>query len=183
LAGRSVKVGRGDYSVLPAGGCTQRLNAMREDNTRVAAMMNPPCNLLAAKDGYRSLGRATDVIGLYQADGIWVMRSWASNNADILVNYLQSIIEGYRWATDVANRPELSAIVGKHLKLDTEIAAKSVEAAVGPNGGLAKDAQFDLEGFKNTLRLRAEFEGGDANPTPDKYLDVSYYQRALSGVK
>ena len=176
-------VGRGDYSVLPAGGCTQRLNAMREDNTRVAAMMNPPCNLLAAKDGYRSLGRATDVIGLYQADGIWVMRSWANNNADILVKYLQSIIEGYRWATDVGNRPELSAIVGKHLKLDTEIAAKSVEAAVGPNGGLAKDAQFDLEGFKNTLRLRAEFEGGDANPTPDKYLDVSYYQRALSGVK
>jgi ABC-type nitrate/sulfonate/bicarbonate transport system substrate-binding protein len=176
-------VGRGDYSVLPAGGCTQRLNAMREDNTRVAAMMNPPCNLLAAKDGYRSLGRATDVIGSYQADGIWVMRSWANNNADILVKYLQSIIEGYRWATDVGNRPELSAIVGKHLKLDTEIAAKSVEAAVGPNGGLAKDAQFDLEGFKNTLRLRAEFEGGDANPVPDKYLDVSYYQRALSGVK
>jgi hypothetical protein len=39
-----------------------------------------------------------------------------------------------------------------------------------------------MEGFKNTLRLRAEFEGDDASPTPDKYLDLTYYQRALSGV-
>jgi hypothetical protein len=37
-----------------------------------------------------------------------------------------------------------------------------------------------MEGFKNTLRLRAEFEGGGTSPTPDKYL--TYYQRALSGV-
>jgi ABC-type nitrate/sulfonate/bicarbonate transport system substrate-binding protein len=175
-------IGRGDYSVLPAGGCMQRLNAMREDNTRVAAMMNPPCNVLAGKDGYGSFGRATDVIGAYQADGIWVMRSWATSNADTLVKYLQSIVEGYRWAAQPANRPELMAIVAKHLKLDPDIAAKSVEAAVGSNGGLAKDAQFDMEGFKNTLRLRAEFEGGDTRPTPDKYLDLSYYQRALSSV-
>ena len=176
-------VARGEYAVLPAGGCTHRLNAMREDNARVAAMMNPPCNLFAAKDGYRSLGRATDVVGAYQADGIWVMRPWASSNGETLVKYLQAAIEGYRWGADPANRREAAAIVGKHLKLDDEIAAKSVEAALGSNGGLAKDAQFDTEGFKNTLRLRAEFEGGDANPTPDKYLDLSYYQRALSSLK
>jgi hypothetical protein len=33
-----------------------------------------------------------------------------------------------------------------------------------------------------TLRLRAEFEAGDTTPTPDKYLDLSYGQRALSSV-
>jgi ABC-type nitrate/sulfonate/bicarbonate transport system substrate-binding protein len=176
-------LGRGDYAVLPAGGCTQRLNAMREDNTRVAAIMNAPCNFLAAKDGYRSFGRATDVVGAYQADGIWVMRSWATSNAGTLVKYLQAVIEGYRWGANAANRAEVTAIVAKNLKLDTEVAAKSVEAAVGSNGGLARDAQFDLEGFKNTLRLRAEFEGGDANPAPDKFLDLTYYQQALSSLK
>src|SRR5262245_30941507 len=176
-------VARGDYSVLPAGGCTERLNAMREDNARVAAIMNPPCNLLAAKDGYRSFGRATDVIGAYQADGIWVMRSWASSNAETLVKYLQSIIEGYRWGADAANRPEATAIVAKHLKLDPEIAGKSLEAAVGPNGGLARDARFDMDGFKTTLRLRGDFEGGDANPASEKYVDLSYYQRAISDLK
>src|SRR5262245_9516148 len=176
-------LGRADYAVLPAGGCTQRLKAMREDAARVAAMMNPPCNLLAAKDGYGSFGRATDVVGAYQADGIWVMRQWAAGNADTLVKYLQAVIEGYRWGAQPGNRAEVTAIVAKHLNLDPEIAAKSVEAAVGPNGGLAKDAQFDMDGFKTTLRLRAEFEGGDASPAPERYLDLSYYQRALSGLK
>jgi hypothetical protein len=31
------------------------------------------------------------------------------------------------------------------------------------------------------LRLRAEFEGG-MPPAPEKYLDLSYYQRALTGM-
>ena len=176
-------VQRPDYSVLPAGGCTQRLKAMREENARVAAMMNPPCNLLAANEGYRSFGRATDVIGAYQADGIWVMRSWASNNADTLVKYLQSVIEGYRWGAEAANRAEVTAIVARHLNLDGDVAARSVEAAVGANGGLARDARFDMDGFRNTLWLRGEFEGVDTSSTPEKYLDLSYYERALSNLK
>ena len=53
---------------------------------------------------------------------------------------------------------------------------------MGASGGLAKDARLDMEGFKTTLRLRAEMVGGDANPAPEKYLDLSYYQRALSAL-
>jgi len=100
----------------------------------------------------------------------------------ILTKYLEAIIEGYRWGSNPANRSEAAALVAKHLKLDPEIADKSVEAAVGASGGLAKDARFDMEGFRSTLRLRAEFVDGDANPDPEKYLDLSYYQRALSAL-
>jgi hypothetical protein len=32
------------------------------------------------------------------------------------------------------------------------------------------------------LKLRAEIAGGDPNVNPEKYLDLSYYQRALSGL-
>jgi ABC-type nitrate/sulfonate/bicarbonate transport system substrate-binding protein len=171
---------KGDYAVWPAGGCTQRLDAMRQETTRVAAMMNPPCNLIAAKEGYRSFGRATDVIGNYQADGAWVMRTWAKANSAALTKYLAAIIEAYRWSADPTNRSEAAGLVAKHLKLDSDIAARSVEAAVGPSGGLTKDAHFDMEGFKTTLRLRAEFVGGEANADPERYLDFSYYKRALS---
>ena len=173
---------RQDYSVLPAGGSIQRLEAMRADNTRVAAMMNPPGNLIAAKEGYHSFGLATDVIGSYQADGIWVMRAWANGNSAVLTKYLEAIIEGYRWGSDPLNRAEVVAIVARRLRLDPELAEKTLAAAVGASGGLAKDARFDMEGFKTTLRLRAEMMGGDANPAPEKYLDLSYYQRALSSL-
>jgi ABC-type nitrate/sulfonate/bicarbonate transport system substrate-binding protein len=171
---------KGDYSVVPAGACPQRRAALHRGG--VAAMLNPPCNLLLKKEGYRSLARSIDVIGPYLADGVWVMRPWAQANSETLVKYLQAIIEGYRWGSDPANRAEVAHIVAKYLKFDPDIAVGAVEAAVGPQGGVAKDAAFDMEGFKNTLKLRAEMAGGNPDAKPDKYIDLTYYQRALAGL-
>jgi hypothetical protein len=38
--------------------------------------------------------------------------------------------------------------------------------------------------FKNVLKLRAEIEGqwGGKPPAPDKYIDLSYYNKALAGL-
>ena len=125
---------------------------------------------------------ATDAIGPYLADGHWVMRSWAKTNSETLVKYLQAVIDGYRWAANSANRAEVVTIMAKHLRIDGDIAAHAVELEVGPNGGLAKDAGFDMVGFRNTLKLRAELEGGDPNADPGKYIDLSYHQRSLQGM-
>jgi ABC-type nitrate/sulfonate/bicarbonate transport system substrate-binding protein len=171
-----------EYEVYPAGACSFRLNAMRADSNRVAAMMNPPCSTIAKRDGFPSFGMGTDVIGAYLADGHWVVRSWAKTNADTLVKYLQAIIEGYRWGANPANRTAAVAVMAKHLKIADDLAAEAVELEVGPKGGLAKDASFDMVGFRNTLKLRAELEGGDPNADPNKYIDLSYYQRALEGM-
>ena len=38
-----------------------------------------------------------------------------------------------------------------------------------------------MEGFKNVLKVRAQFESGTPNP-PGKYVDFSYYQKALAGL-
>jgi ABC-type nitrate/sulfonate/bicarbonate transport system substrate-binding protein len=165
---------------MPGGDCAARRAAVQPDRGGVAAMMNPPCNFIVRKDGFRSLGRPTDVVGPYLADGIWVMRPWAQRNADTLVRYLQAIIEGYRWSADPANRAEAAAIVAKYLKVDADVAANSIEAGVGPHGGLARDARIDLAGFANTLRLRAEMMGGEGDADPQKYLDLSYYGRAMA---
>jgi hypothetical protein len=52
-------------------------------------------------------------------------------------------------------------------------------------GGYEKDAAFDLDGFKNVLKLRAEVEGqwGGHPPGPEKYYDSSYYDAALAKLK
>ena len=39
-----------------------------------------------------------------------------------------------------------------------------------------------MQGFRNTLKLRAEFEGGEPYADPAKYIDLSYYQKALAGL-
>jgi hypothetical protein len=49
---------------------------------------------------------------------------------------------------------------------------------------MAKDAKFDMAGFRNVLKLRAEIEGqwGGNPPPPEKYLDLSYYDRAIASL-
>ena len=57
--------------------------------------------------------------------------------------------------------------------------------ATDPAEGMAKDAQLDMAGFRNVLKLRAEIEGqwGGKPPSPEKYIDLSYYDRAMAGIR
>src|SRR5262249_27965813 len=116
-----------------------------------------------------------------QATGGFVLRSWAKANGDTLVRYLQAYIDGLRWARDPANKSEAIAFYVERLKLPQDIAAECYEVAVGGDRGLAKDGQFDVAGFRNILKLRTTFEGG-SELSPETYLDLTYYERALSGM-
>ena len=173
---------KADYGVFQGGDCMRRFNGIRNDPNNVAVLLNFPCNVLADREGYPNWGSAAEALGAYQADGVWVMREWAHAHGDTLVKYIEAIIEGLRWASKPENKAETAAIVGKTLKVAPDVAEKSVEGAVGPRGGLDKDAHVNMEDFKKLLSLRSEMTGGP-ELKPEKYLDLSYYDRALAGVK
>jgi hypothetical protein len=93
-------------------------------------------------------------------------------------------VESLRWAMNSANSSDATALLAERLKIAPDIAAATYEIAANRTTGLAPDAGLDLEGFRNVLALRAELEGAWAGtpPSPNKYLDLSYYQRALANV-
>jgi ABC-type nitrate/sulfonate/bicarbonate transport system substrate-binding protein len=176
---------RGDYTVRPVGGTPARLEAMIKDKANAAAgVLNPPWSFRAFEAGLKDMGSAAKAVGVYQAGGAFVMRDWAKANTDTLVRYIRAYIEGCRWALDPANRSQAIELLADRLKLSPEIAAKSYAVATDPGDRLARDAMFDMEGFKNVLKLRAEIEGqwGGNPPTPGKYIDLSYYDKALAGL-
>ena len=174
---------RGDYKVQPVGATHLRLAAMLKDKTYSAAMLSPPGSIQALQGGLKDLGSAVSVVGPYQSDGGWVLRSWGKANADTLTRYIQANVEGIRWALDPKNRAALIAVVAARLKMPPEIVAESLKLA-DDQKGFAVDSRFDLEGFRNVLQLRADMLGtwGGKPPAPDKYLDLSYYDRALKGL-
>jgi len=182
LALKGVK--KGDYTVLSKGGTPARLAAMKADPNNVAAMMSPPFSIAVQKEGFHSLGSVADVLGPYQGNAVAVLRSWAKANGPTLVNFLKAEILANRWAFDPKNRAELEAIIAKRMKLDPETIKASVEAAVGRKHGLDKDMRLDMAGFKETLRLRAEYAGkpGAKPASPSKYIDLTYYKKALAGL-
>ena len=149
-----------------------------------AAVMNIPFNFHAVAAGLKDLGSATKSIGAYQAGSVVVMRNWAKDNNDVLVRYIKAIIAGRRWLLVPANKAEATKLLVDRLKLPPDIAAKAYGAVTDPADGFHKDAKFDMEGFKNVLKLRAEIEGqwGGKPPAPDKYIDLSHYNKAIAGL-
>lgn len=105
-------------------------------------------------------------------------RAWARDHADVLERYLAAYIEALRWSLDPQNRDAAAAILVQNFKLPQDLAAKSLALMAEPGFGFAPDAKFDLVGFTNVLALRAEVEGG-APADPARYIDLSYYDRAM----
>jgi len=174
---------RSEYEVKAVGGTPQRFAAMTKDKTYAAAILGPPFTVAAQKAGLKDFGAAVDVIGPYQSDAGWVLRSWGQANADTLVRYIQATVEGIRWALNPANKAAVTSFVAERLRLPPDAVAQSLQVAFDQKG-FATDAKFDMEGFRNVLKLRAEMLGtwGGTPPAPDKYLDLSYYQRAIAGL-
>ncbi len=171
----------GDYVIYPIGGTSQRLRGMKENKAYKAAMLNLPFALDAKAAGLKSMGRAVDLIGPYQANGTFVLRRWGQANRDTLERYIAGVIEGTRWALSPANKDAAARILSERLKVTPEVAARTWELMTDPKFGMAQDARFDMQGFRSVLALRAEIEGGWGGkaPPPDRYVDLSYYAAAL----
>jgi ABC-type nitrate/sulfonate/bicarbonate transport system substrate-binding protein len=169
-----------DYKLNPIGGTGLRLKGMKENKAYKAAMLNLPFSLDAKAAGLKSMGRATDLIGPYQANGTFVLRKWGEGHRELLERYIAGLIEGTRWAMAPANKDAAAGILAERLKVSTENAAKTWELMTDPKFGIAPDARFDMQGFRNVLALRAEIEGswGGKPPAPDRYVDLSYYAGA-----
>jgi ABC-type nitrate/sulfonate/bicarbonate transport system substrate-binding protein len=175
---------RGDYQVKPVGGTNARLQAMTTDPSAVAGMLSPPQNVMGQRAGLKNMGTAVSVVGPYQSDAGWVLRSWGTANADTLVRYIQANVEGIRWAMNPANRAALVTMLAERFKLAPDVIADILRSTVDQQG-FAVDAGFDMKGFENTLKLRADMLGtwgGNPPPPASKYLDLSYYQRAIAGL-
>jgi ABC-type nitrate/sulfonate/bicarbonate transport system substrate-binding protein len=174
-----------DYKVVPVGGTGPRTNAMIANPELVMGIGNPPFSITTRERGLKSLGTQFSFIGPYQAQGAFVMRRWAAANAGVLERYLAAVIEGQRYAMDPANRAEMVKLLADRFKLSQAVAEGSYQALMTPGSGLAPDGRFNMEGFRTVLALRAEIEGmwGGVPPAPDKYLDLSYYERALRQAK
>ncbi len=172
-----------DYTLNPVGNGTFRLRALFDDKNNAGAILNLPYSLEAAAKGMHSLGRTTDMLGPYQADGAFVRRAWARDNAADA----GKISGGFRRGAALVARSAQPRGGGRHPGRQAASCRRpwrkrALDLMAEPGFGFARDAKFDMAGFKNVLALRAETEGGTA-ADPQRYIDLSYYDRAMKLVK
>src|SRR5712691_12652126 len=172
-----------DYEVVPVGRGELRLKAMAQNRDYAAAVLNLPFTIQAEQMGMKSLGSTVDMLGPYQANGAFALRAWVVSNGPLLERYIGGYVESLRWVRRPENRAECVAILVEELKISRDVAARTYQLLVDPTRGFTPDAAFDMEGFRNMLALRAEIEtGGSAAPPAGKYVDLSYYRRAMSAL-
>jgi ABC-type nitrate/sulfonate/bicarbonate transport system substrate-binding protein len=175
---RQKGVNKGDYEIKMAGGTAARLEAMTKDKAMAATMMNPPFSTRGIKAGLKDMGTAAAALGAYQGTTAFVLRAWGQANSDTLVKYLQAYVEGWRWSFDPKNKAEVVALLVERLKLPEDIATSAFDST---KADFDREGMINVEGVKNVLKLRAQFEGGTP-ASPEKYLDLSYYNKALAGL-
>jgi len=178
-----LKAGK-DYEIKPIGATPIRLKAMQEHKEYAASILGPPSSVQAKSFGLVSLAKTQDVIGPYQATSAFVQRAWGREHSEIVTRYLAAYVEGQRWLMDPANKEPVLALVKKQWHLSDD-QALATYALIQGHFWYETDARFDLEGFKNVLKLRGEIErqwGGNP-PTAEAYFDSSYYEKAIRKIQ
>jgi ABC-type nitrate/sulfonate/bicarbonate transport system substrate-binding protein len=169
-----------DYTVAAVGNTPNRIAAMR-DGKAVAAVISPPEHFQLLKDGYNLLGDATEAIGAYQGSAFIARRSWAKANEATVLAFLRAQIAATDYA--FADRAGAIAIMKKNIKgvSDADIEATYNEM-VTSKGGLNRRGAMNMDGVRMLLSLRNELAGSGRQLTdPNRYIDLSYYQKAVSG--
>jgi len=169
-----------DYKVEKLGGTPARVQALMEG--RIAGtMISSPSEILPESKGYTRLGDTTAAFGPYQASVGVARRAWAAKHGDELVAFIRAYAAAMDWLQDPANKEEAISIYVKHTPSAPRPAAqKAYEVMFAANEGFQKKAKLDLEGCRTVLKLRSEFAKPQKNLTdPMKYIDESYYGRAL----
>jgi ABC-type nitrate/sulfonate/bicarbonate transport system substrate-binding protein len=171
-----------DFTAVSVGSTPNRIVAMREGKA-VAAVISPPQHFGLLNSGYHLLGDMTEAIGAYQGSTVIVRRSWAKANEVTVVAFLRAQIA----ATDMvfADKAGSLAIMRKHIKnvSDADLEATYNEM-VTSKGGLNRRGAMNMDGVRMLLTLRNELSGSGRQLTdPSKYVDLSYYQKAIGGMK
>jgi ABC-type nitrate/sulfonate/bicarbonate transport system substrate-binding protein len=176
---RSKGFGPNDYNLVEVGGVESRYHALLEGRFS-ATLLTPPYVEDALEAGCHLLARGDEIMPVYQATCGVARRTWAEENADLLVSYIRAYIEATRWCFEPQNRKAGLELLAKHNGIKGYSAEKTLDALLDPKHGLYPKAELNLPGIAAALELRAEMGYlSRPVPRPEKYVGLSYYRRAV----
>ncbi len=169
-----------DYRLVEIGGWEHRYLALLERKISGTLLTEPyATNALAA--GCHLLARDHEMMPVYQGTCAVASRRWARQHADRLIRYIRAYVEATQWCRELQHRQFCLDILSRHNGIDGAVAEKTLDALLDEERGLYPQAALNTAGVAAALDLRSEM-GYLTHPTPpvEKYLDLSYYWRALA---
>jgi NitT/TauT family transport system substrate-binding protein len=169
-----------DYKLLVVGGTPQTFVALTSGQI-AAGPLSLPLNYAAEEVGFNEIGRFIDVIPNYQLASLTVKRSWAEKNRALLVRVTKAMAQTAQWLYQ--NKEAAVDFLASEMKLKREHARRGWEFYT-ENRIWHPNADVNVEGLKNTIQIFWEVtQSKPPLPSPSKYVDQSYLQEALRGLR
>lgn len=162
-----------DVTFREFGGSQERFEALRR-GAADASLLNPPFDRSLFAAGFGSLGSINDFFPAYPGSIAAARRAWARGNERQLIAFIRAINAGYAWLQNPANKAEAMTMLPARLGVSGEMAAKAFDRFAGrPRPAITAD------GLRQVIDVVWDAEGyKPPKPSPDKYMDPSYLERA-----
>jgi ABC-type nitrate/sulfonate/bicarbonate transport system substrate-binding protein len=166
----------GDYVMREFGGSQERFDAMMNGGG-AASLLNPPFDRRLFEAGFRNLGSSREFFPTYPGPIGATCRRWAAEHADALVAFIGAMREACGWLKDARNKHDAIAVLPARLNMD----ASTASAAFDHYQRLPLP-QITAQGMREVIDVVWSAEGyRGAREAPEKYMDLSYLQRAQEG--
>ena len=177
---RAKGFGREDYQLIEIGGWESRYLALL-DGIIAATLLTEPFMEKALRAGCNLLARDFEMIASYQGTCGAATRNWAEQHPDRLIRYIRAYVEATQWCFESVNRRSCLDILARHNNIHGLAAEQTLDTLLDPDHGLYPRANLNMTGVTAALQLRAQL-GHLTGPIPpaEKYVDLSYYQKAVS---
>jgi ABC-type nitrate/sulfonate/bicarbonate transport system substrate-binding protein len=169
-----------DYSFVKVGGGAQRLAALL-DGSQTITLLNTPLDIAAEAHGFKSLGRASDIIGPYQGIVAAVKRDRVAPDRAQLVAFARGFHESVMYLMDPAHRAQAIGLLKTRMKMSDADAARAYAALVDKRHGIFRSGRVSVAGVKTVLKLRTQYaEPHKELHAPAYYIDDSIRKVALA---
>lgn len=175
---------KGSYSLIQAGSSPERAAALRAGSLAATLITPPHDQRIIDEGGFKRLDRSTDVIPRYAWGSEAVREEWASANAPKLVAYIRAWIKGFRFLHDPGNKEAVIQLLAREAKIDEHYARGMYDLYYGPDAvPVEKDGKPDLVGYQVMLNDMVD-RGmiGAPAPSPEKFVDWTYWEKAKSAL-
>ncbi len=174
---------RDEYTLVAVGGMKERYEALLRGD-QVGTLSVPPYTLEAQGKGYCELATNLGLLSRFQGGIAAVRRDWAVRHSDEIVGFIRANLAALDWLYDPANKEEALDIFQQRLAGTTRaVAEQSYGVLLDPVNGFSRRCEIDPEGVKVVMDIRSEFaEPHKVLSDPARYYDLTYYERAVTGM-
>lgn len=171
---------KSDYKMEPVGATPARWEAVKA-GSHAGTLTIEPFTSIARNQGFHVLDTSTNVFPAYQGGIFAASRAWAAANPDALKGYVRGYLAGLKWVLDPANAEAASAILLENMpEIKPQVAGAVMKSLLSPRSGLTPNGAMLMEGVATVLDLRSRYGGGAKLGDAAKYIDLQYYEAAVS---